>query len=357
MNAKQKIERAAARMLLAYPWWSTLYLHLRVVESTSISTAATDGTLLLYNPDYVLTLSDSDCIGLLMHETAHCALMHPFRRGSRQPFLWNIACDQAVNALLLADGITLPPGCVPPAPLDKTAEELYEKITDQMQKQHGQDPRDVFSPGELGDSGESGGENIKGSMTESAWRDVLASCRGYEPASISRTVHAASEPRVNWRAELAQFVHAMRKAEWRSWSRPSRRIAGLPGWRREPECSIAVCVDTSGSVSEQILNRFLTEVKSIVNMANIKTWLISCDAAVHQCIEPGEALPSAFVGGGGTDFRPAIEKSLALEVDAIIYFTDGNGIAPQGCTTPVLWALTKHVEMPFGKSIILEGEQ
>lgn len=246
MTAKEKIDRCKTHILLAYPWWATLLLQMRVLETEQVPTMAVDGTYLYYNPKFTLTLTDSECKAVLMHETAHCALLHPFRRQWRDPLLWNFACDAAVNALLLADGLTLPKGCVPPASLEKTAEQLYEEM-----KQNAQEiAQDVFGPGELGDPGEQsesdGGCDPKAAkqMTEQSWRDVLAASRGMEPAGLSRAILIATEPKKDWKAELARFISAFRKSDAHTWNRTSRRIAGMPGWKREPECTIAICIDT-----------------------------------------------------------------------------------------------------------------
>lgn len=353
MTAEEKIQRAATKMLLAYPWWASLYLHLKPVCTDTVPTMAVDGTHLYYNPAFTLKLSDKECLGVLLHETAHIALLHCFRRQHRHPELWNIACDQAANALLAADNITLPAGCVPPGPLDKTAEELYRELESKAQKIKVA-MRDVYDPnalGKLGDAAASSGTTK--ALSERDWRSALAQSRGLLPAGIARMVGENAEPRKDWREELARFVHSTSRADLHTWNRLSRRIAAMPGWKRQPESTIAVCVDTSGSISDDILGAFLAEIHAIAAIAGMTLYLLSCDAAVTGVIEPGQPLPKTFVGGGGTDFRPAIAKSLEFSPDAIVYFTDGMGEFPEACETPVLWALTQNANVPFGQTINL----
>ena len=114
-------------MLLQFPWWASLYLHLGRVETKSVDTMAVDGTHLFFNPDFTLALTDKECVGVLMHETAHCAFLHCYRKKYREHDRWNIACDKAVNAVLVAANITLPKDCVPPGPLGELAEEPLRK--------------------------------------------------------------------------------------------------------------------------------------------------------------------------------------------------------------------------------------
>ena len=248
--AAEKIERCTTQLLLKHPWWASLYLNLRRVETESVPTMAVDGTHLFYNPTFTLSLSDKECLGGLLHETAHIAFLHVYRRKHREPRRWNIACDAAVNAVLLASNITLPKDGVPPGPLGMLAEELYEQITPEQMALYF--PADVL---ELGSMDGVAGTTDK-TLSEKDWRDALAASHGLMPKSISRTVEEATAPRKDWKEELARFIHSTRKSDTRTWNRQSRRVAGLPGWNREIESNIVIVLDTSGSVTGPILGTF-----------------------------------------------------------------------------------------------------
>ena len=69
---------------------------------------ATDGVSLFYNPAFVETLNAAELAGVLAHEVMHPALQHHTRRGDRDRNRWNMACDYAINPLLLDAGLTLP---------------------------------------------------------------------------------------------------------------------------------------------------------------------------------------------------------------------------------------------------------
>jgi hypothetical protein len=69
----------------------------------NMPTAATDGKRYYWNPKFVLK---QDRIGLRIvaaHEAGHAIYMHPQRRGSRLPKLWNIAVDYIVNGMVMED--------------------------------------------------------------------------------------------------------------------------------------------------------------------------------------------------------------------------------------------------------------
>lgn len=68
-----------------------------------LRTAATDGKRYYWNPKFVV---DQDRLGLrivVAHEAWHAIYMHPSRRGSRLPKLWNIAVDYKVNFTIMED--------------------------------------------------------------------------------------------------------------------------------------------------------------------------------------------------------------------------------------------------------------
>jgi len=343
--ASDKIEHCSAQMLLQFPWWASIYLHLRRIETMALPTMAVDGRHLFFNPIFTESLTDRECMGVLMHETAHIALMHCYRRMHREHKRWNVACDKAVNAVLAAAGIKLPKGGVPPANLGVLAEELYEQITPEEMELY---CWDVLEPGTAGVAG------ATGISSEQEWRDALASSRGLMPGYVARLIDEALAPRNNWKELLAQFIHATHRSDARTWSRPSRRVVGFPGWKREPESRLAICIDTSGSVTHETLNVFVSECQAITALTGITAVLISCDAAVTQVVPPGEPFPQELVGGGGTSFIPALKEAELHEPDAIIYFTDGDGEYPKECAYPVLWALTKPHAVPLGEKIELE---
>ena len=73
------------------------------VCTLNMPTAATDGKRLYWNPKFVLKQS---LIGLRIicgHEAWHALYLHPQRRGSRLPKLWNIAVDYIVNGTCMED--------------------------------------------------------------------------------------------------------------------------------------------------------------------------------------------------------------------------------------------------------------
>jgi predicted metal-dependent peptidase len=131
MNAADKITAAREALVIDQRFYGSLIYAAPIVEAThvgnhSIDTMATDGKRIYYNPAFVDTLTLGEVKGVLCHEIMHIANGHSLRRGSRDPFLWNVACDYAINPLILKGKMILPKDClIDPRYSGMSAEEIY----------------------------------------------------------------------------------------------------------------------------------------------------------------------------------------------------------------------------------------
>lgn len=103
-----RIQKARTTLLLDHLFFGTLLFRLGARPSNSLATMATDGVSLFYNSAFVDTLNAAELAGVLAHKVMHPALQHQTRRGDRNPARWNIACDYAINPLLVDAGLSLP---------------------------------------------------------------------------------------------------------------------------------------------------------------------------------------------------------------------------------------------------------
>lgn len=109
-KARQKIDRAKSHILTDHCFYSSKAMSLdhipaRQYGTVKIETAATNGKVIVYNPDYINTLDNDRIIFLLCHEYWHVNLLHHVRRGNRDPGLWNEAGDYTINDILLHDKV------------------------------------------------------------------------------------------------------------------------------------------------------------------------------------------------------------------------------------------------------------
>jgi predicted metal-dependent peptidase len=128
-----KLAAARTRLILDKPFLGALVLRLplKAADPNWCATTATDARAFYYNPEFIDSLSLAQTQFMLAHEALHCALSHFARRQHRIQHRWDLACDYAINPLLLDDGLTPPPNCqVMPQYLGMTAEEIYPLIDD-----------------------------------------------------------------------------------------------------------------------------------------------------------------------------------------------------------------------------------
>jgi predicted metal-dependent peptidase len=81
----------------------TLIYPVEQVATLNMPTAATDAKFYYWNPKFIIKKSLLGLRFIAYHEAMHAIYMHPQRRGSRHPKLWNIAIDYIVNGMVLED--------------------------------------------------------------------------------------------------------------------------------------------------------------------------------------------------------------------------------------------------------------
>ena len=126
---------------------------------------------------------------------------------------------------------------------------------------------------------------------------------------------------------------------------------------------LIVCVDTSGSINDAILRDFCAEIQTIRNKTGATLCIIAADAKVHEVyeVERHQNLLQAvkqkgLSGGGGTDFRPAIERANKIKDAAVVvYLTDMYDSFPDKSQIPIVWASTsgKEFKPPVGKVVTI----
>jgi predicted metal-dependent peptidase len=151
-----RIQKARTALLLDHPFFGSLLFRLGGRASNSIQTMATDGVSLFYNPAFVDTLNVAELAGVLAHEVMHPALQHHTRRGDRDRKRWNMACDYAINPLLLDAGLTLPKDVLIERRFrGMSAERTYNLIEEQGTAQ---DPSEQSASGQPSKAGGSGSQ-------------------------------------------------------------------------------------------------------------------------------------------------------------------------------------------------------
>jgi predicted metal-dependent peptidase len=128
-----KLTAARTKLILDKPFLGALVLRLPMVAANKdwCPTTATDARKFYYNAEFIDSLSMDQTQFMLAHEALHCALSHFARRQHRVKHRWDLACDYAINPLLIEDGLSPPPNYqVMPEYKGMTAEEIYPLLQD-----------------------------------------------------------------------------------------------------------------------------------------------------------------------------------------------------------------------------------
>lgn len=392
-----RIQKARTSLILDHPFFGSLLFRLKGRECRSVQTMATDGVSLYYNPDFVETLNAATLAGTLAHEVMHPALHHHVRRCGRDPKRWNVACDFAINPLLVDAGLNLPEGVL----LDNrfrgmSAEQIYNLLESEASQDSGNedeegeleankshagqsstgDANEPFAPTTEGGIGQVLDAPLPDEETPTIEEQIrewdiavnqattIAKHAGKIPAGLNRTLEGAAEAAVDWRELLRRHWSETIPADY-SWTRPNRRHLWtglyLPGVVRGGVGEVAIAVDCSGSVSARQLRLFEAEVRSILEgQRPERVYVLYFDAVVQkvETYEAGERIDFNPVGGGGTEFGPCFEwlDDRRIRPQALVFLTDLYGsFPPSGPAYPVLWASTGSQKAPFGEVIPMQA--
>ena len=94
------IRKLKISLMRDMPFYGEMLSHFEIKASENVSTAATNGKVILFNPEFFLSTSEGERNYTIMHELMHILLKHPFRCNGRNIEIWNVASDFVANALL-----------------------------------------------------------------------------------------------------------------------------------------------------------------------------------------------------------------------------------------------------------------
>ncbi|MGB1109505.1 MAG: DUF2201 family putative metallopeptidase [Gammaproteobacteria bacterium] len=401
-----KLAAARTKLILDKPFLGALVLRLPMKAASAdwCETTATDAKGFYYNTEFINDLSLSQTQFMLAHEALHCALSHFARRQHRLKWRWDLACDFAVNPILVNEGLTPPPHCFVLKEYEgMTAEEIYplldkfdeedkpldehiydddsgESNSDQGPSKQEKKPDDEDGDSPQGGQPTSGDDGQHGASKPPPlvrdeidnlsvqWSQRLAGAAqqamqaGKLGGLLARMVDHMLQPQLPWRMLLARYMTATARDDF-NYQRPSRREgdAILPSLR-SAQVNVVVAIDTSGSIAGGELDEFLSEVNAIKGQVRARVSLLPCDAKIADNApfeyQPWEEIkvPDRLHGGGGTDFRPVFEwaDSSSSYPDLLVYFTDAEGRFPEHEPSyPVLWLVKGRAKVPWGQRIQL----
>lgn len=392
-EARERLVSARIGLLLRHSFFGNLATRLKLVNADEwCSTAATDGLKFYYNSRFIMMLRPKEVEFLVAHEVLHVVYDHMGRRGTRDPQIFNIANDYAVNADLKRHKVgefikTVP--CLYEAKYDgKASEEIYddlmknvqkisiEDLVDQMIDDHLDGDGDGDGEGEDGEGDEKKGKGKRPKMSDEERERVRQEIKqailnaassaeaGTIPKGVERLIKQVTDPVMPWRELIQTNLTSAIRTDF-SWMRPSRRgwhmDAIMPGMTPGEEIDVTVAIDMSGSISNKQAQAFLGEIGGMMEAFDgYKVHVFCFDTEIYNPADfTSENLDTIDgyepAGGGGTDFNAIFSylKEVGNVPKRLIVFTDGYPCGswgdPDYCDTTWIIHGDKDPNPPFGQ--------
>ena len=364
-----ELNKHTARLLRNEPFFAALSRKIDKRASTGVPTAGvrvnpeTGHFEMLYNPEFFAGLPDEHKLGVLMHEFYHLVFEHVTGRLPSEGMtkIWNFATDLAINSHLMGK---LPEGALIPGeghfkdfPIGKTADHYLELLKQKQEEEE-----------ENGEGGEGGEGEPQPWDDHSGWGEVDSTTKEIAKERLKEAVKKAAEEaskgnswgsvsqavredildriatKVNWRSVLRYFIKTSQRANKRSTIKKiNRRYAYVhPGKKVQRQAKIAIAIDQSGSVDNQMLSAFFSELNSLAKLAEFT--VIPFDHEVDESKiytwKKGETRKTERVLTGGTDFNAPTEYVNNNSFDGMIVLTDMYAPKPKRCNAQRMWMTT-----------------
>ena len=369
----------AYRLLMDEPFFAALSRKIEKRASTAIPTAGvrvcpdTAQFEMIYNPDFFDSLPEEQVKGVLKHEFYHLIFEHVT---SRRPEgvnhkVWNICADLAINSHLVGE---LPDNCCMPGvgpfeglPKGESAEWYLANFPERPEGDgEGKgEPGEGSGEGEPGDgSGESfddhsgwsedgdsaaqqaanqmAKERLKQGMKEAA-KEASQSPKGWGTmsAAVKKEIIKRLETKVDWRKVMRYFIKTSQRASRRSSvKRINRRYAYIhPGKKVQRQAKIAIAIDQSGSVSDDMLASFFGELNKLAKLAEFTVIPFDTEVAEDKVFiwKKGSSQAAERVMCGGTCFNAPTDYINKNSFDGVIILTDMEAPKPKACKAQRMW--------------------
>jgi hypothetical protein len=405
MLEERKVQKAKIT-LMRNPKFALLSGVLMVGKTSvvdNIPTACTNGRDERYGRKFVKSLRDQELNFLVAHENGHKMYRHLTtwkKLHDEDHRLANQACDYVINLMLKDLDPTESVIAMPRFPAGHPMAGKVMGLVDERFR--GMNSKQVFDilkqEKEEGGSGDGDGEG-DGGMDDHDWdeakdmteeekkeleREIDQAIRqgmmarqkiaGSGEGGLDRELAELLEPKINWREVLRDFVKSTCNAkDASSWRKVNRRFLStgvyMPTLIGEKVGHLVIAVDTSGSVGDDELGEFLSEVKGIaeeVNPACVDLLYWGSSVVQHETYGDGQAsdiiASTRPKSGGGTSPSCISEylKEKNIKPECVIILTDGcvGGDWGSDWTAPTLWCIVGDYfdgEADNGKTIHIKN--
>lgn len=373
-NIQDQVARTTKSLIFDEPFYGLFLIGINKKYSLQIPTAGVSkqgiGMQLTINPEFYIELKEDHRYGLIKHELLHIAFGHLITRDLyANKKLFNIAADLEINQYILES--KLPEGGLllssfPELNLPRKAGtdkyyELLEKAQEDgtsptldslMSQMDGTTPHCHATWEEFNDLSEADKKlvekQIEHQLKESAEQTIKR--QGTVPGELADLIHRLThiEPaKFDWKGYLRRFVGNSSVVYTKKLRRKyNKRYAANPGLKIKFKNHILVGVDTSGSVNNDELTEFFSELTHMHKTGH-KITVAQCDTQLGSVKEFKPKQDWEIHGRGGTSFQPVIDhyNEKRGQYTALIYLTDGEAYPPEDCPKNTLWCLSSISQM------------
>jgi len=347
-------------------------------DSPQNPTAWTDGMTIGFNPTFWLKIPDEAKVTVLAHELWHIAYEHMLRRGNRDPEKWNIAGDHVINLMLEKSGYKfdgIQNCCKDRRYLNMSTDEIYALLPDPPKIPSGgggfgsgggsSNPSPAPLGSDLRDPPKDKEIEVMAKVVQAVQAARMGQQAGSIPGEIILEIEKFLNPKLPWRVLLRRFFTEQSREDY-SWKRPNRRYSDeyLPSlWAEDGLTTINYYLDISGSISDEDILRFNSEVKHIKDEFNPQMLnLITFDTRIRDQYSFNENTPFEKIivtGRGGTDLDPVADHILKTKPSVAVIFSDlWVDPMPSVGSIPVLWVVIGNpsATVPFGQMVHIDSE-
>lgn len=388
----KRMTKAASALVIRLPFFGYLLFGSGVrVVADKRPTMATDGVKIYCGVHFVAGEEVDIVMFGLLHELLHVYFNHVVRRDHRDPKIWNIACDIYVNgmcATLLGDKHPWP---VPDRFIQpqawangKTVEEIYDIIYKQEQSSPGTAKQYLPESGDDEDEVSNGQDMVpppeplpgdEGTQEDTAWQDVFREdiARAKALAEKSPTHRPLTDdvisrmdkllkPTLPWGALLRGDITTDLGWDEVTYAPPKMKYYPiiLPQTRKLKERVLVLLVDVSASVTQELIQIFITNVQAAAFRAT-KTVIVTFDQIVREhytTIRPRDIFTKVKFASGAHSHTSAVgafEIARKANPSAVVCLTDGYIDLPDFTLKNTTFVIpTGGQVLPWGKTYIME---
>lgn len=360
------------RLLMDEPFFAALSRRVDKRIDKSIPTAGvrinpTSGHFeMLYNPDFFDELPDIQRKGVLKHEFYHLIFEHVTGRKPTgiNPKAWNIATDLAINSHLMGE---LPEMCCMPG--QKPFEDYEVGLSSEAYLEQLKQDHDKQSGGGEGGEGDGQFDSHEGwdevdqqtkEIAKERLKDTLkkaaeeAANQGWGTVSqqVRKDIMDRIQTKVDWRKMMRYFVKTSQRASKQSSIKHiNKRYPYIHAGRKTNRTAkIAISIDQSGSVSDQMLNAFFNELSNLAKYAEFT--VVPFDDQVFEdkvyVWKKGERKKWVRELSGGTNFDAPTEYVNKHGFDGHIVLTDLMAPKPKASKCQRMWMTTRqYADRPY----------